>query len=257
MELQWKDEWTTPTITGVVGLILGIGIGYGIKKVQVDRARQRNIERHLANRKTTTEDDRGSEGSVVDDVSLQVDDDDRGDTESDRPSWIDNEPEGGWEYGPHVINGSRTIVPAGSVEQSRIHHPSNVFNHDVLPWSWDEEVANREGKQIYIIHKDEYDSQEAEGYVQSTVEYYQGDDILTDMDDSVVFDYPTHIGEDNLKFGHGSCDPSIVFIRNDHLMTEYEVIVNTGSYHLEVLGEEIENNLSAEKPVVPKFRPSD
>lgn len=257
MELQWKDEWTTPTITGVVGLILGIGIGYGIKKIQVDRARTKNIERHLRNRKTTTEADRESEGSVTDDGALPIDVEHPGEIEGNRPSWIDNEPEGGWVEGPFMIDGSRTIVPAGSVEESRINHPSNVFNHDVTPWDWNEEVANREGKEIYIVHKDEYDGEEAVGYTHSTVEYYQGDDILTDTDDSVVFDYPTHIGTDNLKFGHGSCDPSIVFIRNDKLMTEYEVILNTGSYHLEVLGEEIENSLSAEKPVVPKFRPSD
>ena len=45
------------------------------------------------------------------------------------------------------------------------------------------------------------------------------------------------VGQDNMKrFGHGCDDPNVVFIRNEKLATDFEVLRHNGSYAEEVLG---------------------
>ena len=39
-----------------------------------------------------------------------------------------------------------------------------------------------------------------------------------------------------MKFGHGSNDPTVVFVRNDKYKAEYEVLKHDGAYQVDVLG---------------------
>ena len=68
-----------------------------------------------------------------------------------------------------------------------------------------------------------------------------------------MFDFHNVVGD--LRFGHGSNDPNVVYIRNDRLKAEYEVLLNSGSYQEEILGQKFEKEAKDElKHSTYKFR---
>jgi hypothetical protein len=96
-------------------------------------------------------------------------------------------------------------------------------------WDYEHEVSERLPGKPYIIHVDE--QHEHEGYTEMSLIYYAGDDVLCDYHDTPVDDKEKVAGEANLeKFGHGSGDPNIVYVRNDALEIEMEIVKNEGSY---------------------------
>jgi hypothetical protein len=75
------------------------------------------------------------------------------------------------------------------------------------------------------------------GYQQVTITFFEGDDVLSDERDQVIEDIEETVGVENLKqFGHGSKDPKIVYIRNDRLELDFEVVQSQNKYVEEVLG---------------------
>jgi hypothetical protein len=134
---------------------------------------------------------------------------------------------------------------------------SNVFALDYGDWNYDVELVTRSVDKPYILHRDEFWGEEM-NYDQSTLTYYVDDDILTSQDDEQPIPrYETVTGP--LRFGHGSGDPNVVYIRNDNHSAEYEVLRFEGSYTQEVLGlaAEDESEKSDLKHSVRKFRPRD
>lgn len=88
----------------------------------------------------------------------------------------------------------------------------------------------------YIISNETF-FQNTREYDQSTLTYYEGDDILVDEIDEPIQDPDMVVGEANLsKFGHGSKDNNIVYVRNDVLGLDFEVVRRHGKYAQEVLG---------------------
>ncbi len=74
--------------------------------------------------------------------------------------------------------------------------------------------------------------------------YYAGDNIMNnDEEESPMYNHDGITGP--LRFGHGSDDPNVVYIRNDKRKVEYEILYDPGLYSEEVLGLEIENNQRA------------
>lgn len=71
---------------------------------------------------------------------------------------------------------------------------------------------------------------------QMTVTYYEKDDVVANELDIPWEEYESRLGDDNLHFGCGSSDPTIVYIRNEDRDEEYEVIRSTGSFAQEVAG---------------------
>lgn len=124
------------------------------------------------------------------------------------------------------------------VTSEEIPFADNFTNAEDV-WDYKEEVLKRSPDHPYIIHKDEFWSEES-GYTQSTLTYYNGDDILCNEDDSPIYNYVQVVGE--LRFGHGSGDPNVVHVRNDKRKDEYEIVFDPGFYSVEVLGLEIEPN---------------
>lgn len=103
-------------------------------------------------------------------------------------------------------------------------------------WDYAAEVKSRTPNAPYIIHEDEFRTND-EGYMQAQLVYYEADDVLADEDDTVIDDQDDMVGVENLeRFGHGSGDPSIVFIRNDRRKTDMEIIRSSGSFVEEVHG---------------------
>jgi hypothetical protein len=103
-------------------------------------------------------------------------------------------------------------------------------------FDFEAELPLRSEENPYIITHDEFMANETD-YQQVQVTYYEGDDVLSDERDQVIEDTEDTVGNQNLlKFGHGSKDNNIVFIRNDRLSLEFEVVRSQGKYAEQVLG---------------------
>lgn len=112
----------------------------------------------------------------------------------------------------------------------------NIFEEAEAEISWDQEaeLAGRDTKSPYVIHVDE---RHERNYTESTLTYYSGDDVLCDEQDKVIADQDLVVGLQNLdRFGHGSNDPNIVYIRNDDLGIEVEVVRSERTYAEDVHG---------------------
>lgn len=102
-------------------------------------------------------------------------------------------------------------------------------------WDYDIERANRSKEKPYVIHRDEQG--EYPGASEATWTYYEGDDIVCDARDKIIDAREEVLGTDFVdKFGHGSGDPNVVYIRNEDLMCEIELCRSPNSYAEEVHG---------------------
>jgi hypothetical protein len=104
-------------------------------------------------------------------------------------------------------------------------------------WDTHAERRRRSPSRPYVIHMDEKD--EFEHYQDSTLTYYEADDVLANERDEIMdaAERERVIGEKNLeRFGEGTDDPSTVFVRNDVLEMQFEIIKSSGSYTEEVQG---------------------
>lgn len=115
---------------------------------------------------------------------------------------------------------------------------TNVFDQAGDEWDYAIEINERRRQSVYVIHIDEFMADEMEWDSQSTLTWYEGDQILCDSKDVPIYDWISVVGE--LKFGHGSKDPNVCYIRNERLQAEYEVLRDPGSYETEVLGGQVE-----------------
>ena len=71
-----------------------------------------------------------------------------------------------------------------------------------------------------------------------TITYYEGDDTLVDEKEEIIPDVSSIIGYEALNnFGRGSEDPDVVYVRNDKMGIDYEVVRNQGNYKEVILGE--------------------
>jgi len=118
-----------------------------------------------------------------------------------------------------------------AVERSNVFEKAKVEDE----WDYEEEVRMRRPDYPYVIHVDEQG--ELAELDQLTWTYYEGDEILCNAGDEVVTDVERSVGLSNLdKFGHGSGDANVVYIRNVVLGLEIEILRSTGKYEEEVLG---------------------
>lgn len=120
-------------------------------------------------------------------------------------------------------------IPDTGEEVESVTETHNIFSHSTSRDHWDyaKEIAQRGPTRPYIIHQDEYHSNES-GFDQLTYNYYAGDDVLVDERGVPVFKHQDRVG--NLTFGKGSNDPHVVYVRNPELEVEYEVLYNDDSY---------------------------
>jgi hypothetical protein len=127
----------------------------------------------------------------------------------------------------------------------------NVFRVDD---SWDEEyeLEHRNPDVPYVITVDEYIGAEFD-FKQSTVTYYASDDIMANESDVPIYNWNSLMGD--LRWGHGSNDKNVVYIRNESLGQEWEVLLHQGSYEVEVQGlHEEDGELRHSQHRVLKFR---
>jgi hypothetical protein len=145
-----------------------------------------------------------------------------------------------------TLEGPDEIVAVKVDPQPETPEPEtrNIFG-DVTPdpsWDYAVEVRNRNEDEPYILHVNEFRTNERD-WSQTTLTYYEGDDTLSDERDGVIENQDETIGIKNMwRFGHGSEDPSIFFVRNSRLELEIEVIHHPGKYAIEVQGYEEDRN---------------
>lgn len=87
--------------------------------------------------------------------------------------------------------------------------------------------------EIYVISAQE----NAEGSYEDVTgwTYYAGDGVVTDIHEDRIEDFEKYIGTDFVNhFG----DDNTLYIRNEVLLIDYEIVRSHGSYRQEVLGEE-------------------
>lgn len=114
----------------------------------------------------------------------------------------------------------------------------NIFvnGQPIDEFDYESEVANRSNDRPFIITEEEFFENETL-CAQETLTYYVGDDVLTDDKDMVIDDVDDLVGNENLtKFGHGSKDPNLLYIRNVEKDIELEIARSQGKFSEEVLG---------------------
>lgn len=116
----------------------------------------------------------------------------------------------------------------------------NIFlnGRPINPMEWNLEVeeSKRDPNFPYVISFEEF-SESAFEHEQQNLTYYEGDDVLAEADDAVIENVDLVVGEDNLsRFGHGSKDRNVVYIRNERMERDFEVIRSMGKYAEEVHG---------------------
>jgi hypothetical protein len=124
-------------------------------------------------------------------------------------------------------------------DPERSEETRNLFQEAAVTheWDWHEERKKRSPDIPYVIHYDE--RYETEEYSDVTLTLYDGDGVICNERDEIVDpnDVDRLLGEKNLeRFGHGSNDAAIVYIRNDELQIVYEVVKSPNSYAEEVHG---------------------
>lgn len=153
-----------------------------------------------------------------------------------------------------VSDNYKEIEPYRSKEESTWFDEKNETWH-VNPRDEDEvfvswvELREAVGEPIYIIHETEFG--ENDDYASETLVYFKEDGVLVDSNDQPIDDSNKVIGPDeNLKFGFLSNGHDTVYIRNETLEVDLEVLRDSGSYVEKILGF-IEHE---EKRPLKKFR---
>jgi hypothetical protein len=113
--------------------------------------------------------------------------------------------------------------------------PVKVENKIENVWIYTNELAARNPEEPYVIHIEEFQGNEL-GYSQVTYTYYAGDDTLVGEDERPLPHADMIVGQTNLKWGHGSHNDDVVFVRNDKLQLDMEICRVPTSYEEEVLG---------------------
>lgn len=146
---------------------------------------------------------------------------------------------------PNVGNGSQPATET-----------VNVFRNEDSEWDWVAERRLRDPNKPYIIHKDEFFEEDPDfDFKQHQLTFYAGDETLVDEYETVV-DRPERV-VGKLRFGHGSGDPNVCYVRNVNQDTEYEILLDPGHYLIEVMGETIDETYvkgDLKHSAVPRFR---
>jgi hypothetical protein len=116
---------------------------------------------------------------------------------------------------------------------------SNIFADGVPLGNFDLEreqaIRDAQPDVPYVISFDEYMT--GKGYTQTSMTYYEKDDVLADENDIPIEEVEATVGNDNLsRFGHGSNDVNIVYVRNDRVELDIEIARSTGAFSEEVAG---------------------
>lgn len=224
-----RNPWTIPVVVGITSFGSGFGLGYVFNQRRSGRVKIYGVpdgdSLDLApDELEEVEEPRVRPKPVVVDEKYLSNKDGVG---LDTEVVVEGESSGGPKE--EILE----QIPQPEVESEIVEE--NIFANNGDDWDYEEELAKRTPNEPYVLHKDEFfEKEEAyQDYLQHTLTYYAGDNILADEDQKPVYDKRL-VGD--LEFGHGSGDPNVVYIRNERQKAEYEVFLDQGHYAVEVLG---------------------
>lgn len=131
--------------------------------------------------------------------------------------------------------------PADIMVEQTVIEETNIFAERESNDEWDQEKEEEarttlNADEPYIISQEEFLINEND-YQNPSLVYFAEDDVLVDDQEKPIELIDPVVGEDNLtRFGHGSKDNRIVYIRNDKLGCDFEIVKNEGNYARDVLG---------------------
>lgn len=134
-------------------------------------------------------------------------------------------------------------IPESEEEVDSMRQP--MFDpEDVTTW-------NRDPRFPYVITEAEYRIDRPE-YEKDSLTYYAGDETLAEEDGSYIPDKNGTAGTENLRdyFGYGSGSERLLYIRNDRVMTDFEITLNDGKYTKEVLDVDVDEE-PERRPIRP------
>jgi hypothetical protein len=89
---------------------------------------------------------------------------------------------------------------------------------------------NRDNVKPYVITTEEF-AEDMNHFDKLTIYYYEDDQTLADENEEMIEDVASVVGDEALnEFGRGSDDPEIVYVRNEKMEIDYEVIRLSKSY---------------------------
>lgn len=238
MRLQWKNEWTTPSVVGVISFGVGVAIGYALNS-----RKYKKLEATIDAMKEGIISSTGELESTFVQATFKMDED-----KEKVNSMIQQV---GHVIGKFKMDGQEFLAQYAKDVKERLDDPTGLeFHEDTATlhtgpdddWNYADEMRTRTSDAPYILNVDEYMEDERD-YRQSTLTYYRGDNVLTDELDVPIYNIEKIVGR--LEFGRGSRDPSIVYIRNEQLEAEYEVLLDFGYYQVQVLGQDVEDQLNS------------
>lgn len=217
-----KKAWFGPAVVGSGSLGAGFALGWMLKKRYISKELDKAVEDLRVNTEQLTFDFDTSFGQplpflkVNDHGTLELVPDDPDDVTADPEKDFDLQEEGDEET-PNIVG---------------------IFANQVDPnWDYEEELKKRSSTEPYVIHRDEFYADETGWENQMSLTYYDGDDVMCTEEDAVMYDYTSRVGE--LKFGHGSGEENVFYVRNEKLHVEYEITREAGSYATDILGDTI------------------
>ena len=229
-----NTRWAPPVAAGAIGFAIGAVAGhiYEKRKEEDDEViviSIAEIKRELDEQLATLAEslDEGDEEAVEEDKDETSDHPDAASDPSESLGPLDLAVTVGNDDVEEVME--ETIVD----EEPEV---VNIFAHSAEgEWNWEDELRARQNAQgPFPIHEDEYMSAEEEGLSQSTITYYEADDIMADSNDTPLYGWNVIVGE--LRWGFGSSDVNSFYVRNPAMKAEYEVLRDPGSFAETVLG---------------------
>jgi hypothetical protein len=135
------------------------------------------------------------------------------------------------------------IMTDGSVEvvRSAIGVPYEVADGS---WNWERELNERANKVLYVICQEEFFADD-QGYRQATINWYEADRMVTDSLEEPIYNWSSIIGTE-LPFGHGTDDENTLYIRNESLRMEWEILRNQGHSDVDLDGLELQDQYDQE-----------
>lgn len=257
MRIQMTREQVTLAKVGVASLCIGAGLGYLVARRRFDRDvdtvikfrdiideaeaedwseipfTHENVRIGTVTKVVDTDDGINVEGIITDpEVKSFLAPDLTGISIKDDPRRL------GEEFAESVTKATepqrRPLHEATHTPELDEPERKNIWREP--EWDVAEEMANRTTDAPYTLHANEYHNRET-GYVQTTL-YWYTDRILADENHAIIYNVGDVTGK--LEFGRGSGDPDMVYIRNDKLRGEYEVVRVNDSYEHTVYGAQAE-----------------
>lgn len=221
-----EQRWVIPTAVGVVGVATGFTAGYFLGR--------RNGECIVYEVGDRFETDNSDE---EDDVDIPVD---------VVSSLVENDPafevlleDEGVSAGEDFVKKKLLNDVANAITDEEVSVTEDVFDEPAIANIFDAsaEEEKKVGGEPYIITVEAY-AENVNDWTQETLNYYAGDDIVTTQDNTPIYNHSDILGE--LNFGYGSHNQDSVYIRNEKMRMEWEVLRTNGRYEIEVLGHTIE-----------------